>query len=148
MAVLPVPVRSLDIANELRPVLLHLNRQLRREVHTAGVLPGQVSLLGAIRDHPGIGVADLAAREGTSVPSVCSHIDRLEAAGLVTRLQDTTDRRRVGITATADGVRALRALRSKRTAWLASRLDGLQDSDRAAIAGALRPLAALLEHPR
>jgi len=33
------------LANRLRPVLLKLNRHLRREVHPLGVTGGQVALL-------------------------------------------------------------------------------------------------------
>jgi hypothetical protein len=32
------------VANRLRPVLLKLNRELRREIHSLGVTGGQVSL--------------------------------------------------------------------------------------------------------
>ena len=74
--------KPVDVANRLRPVLLHLSRHLRREVHASGVSPGQLSLLSAIEDKPGIGVAELAEREGTSMPSVSNHLDRLEASGL------------------------------------------------------------------
>ena len=102
--------RPVDVANQLRPVLLHLNRHLRREVHTSGVSAGQLSLLGLIAGNPGIGVADLAAREGTSMPSVCSHIDRLEASGLVTRRQAERDRRRVDLEVTPEGERVLKVV--------------------------------------
>ena len=85
------------VANRLRPVLLHLNRHLRQELHALGIGSSQVSLLAAIQANPGIGVGELATREGTSAPSVCNHIDRLEASGLVTRTrEDGGDRRRVG----------------------------------------------------
>ena len=133
-----------DLANRLRPVLLHLNRHLRREVHTSGVSPGQLSLLGLIDGNPGIGVAELAAREGTSMPSVCSHIDRLEASGLITRRQAERDRRRVDLEVTAEGQRVLKSIRSKRTAWLSARLSKLADTDLAAVAAAIAPLEALL----
>jgi len=39
----------------------------------------------------------------------------------------------------------LKSVREKRTAWLAERLDGLGDDDRAAIAAAVVSLALLLE---
>jgi DNA-binding MarR family transcriptional regulator len=133
-----------DLANRLRPVLLHLNRHLRREVHTSGVSPGQLSLLGLIDGNPGIGVAELATREGTSMPSVCSHIDRLEASGLITRRQAERDRRRVDLEVTAEGQRVLKSIRSKRTAWLSARLSKLADTDLAAVAAAIAPLEALL----
>ena len=133
-----------EVANRLRPVLLHLNRHLRREVHTSGVSAGQLSVLGGIRDNPGIGVQELAIREGTSMPSVSNHIDRLEASGLVTRRQAERDRRRVDLEVTPEGLRVLKVIRSKRTAWLSARLGALADVDLAAIAGAIGPLEALL----
>ncbi|GAC1578191.1 MAG: hypothetical protein NVS3B18_11920 [Candidatus Dormibacteria bacterium] len=146
-----VAMNDLDpvaVANGLRPVLLHINRHLRRELHSVGVSGSQVSLLAAIAGTPGIGIADLAAREGTSPPSVCNHIDRLEAAGLVTRTRgDVPDRRRVGLTCTAEGQRVLRTVRSRRTAWLASRLRGLPDDQLVALQAAIPALSALVDRP-
>lgn len=134
------------VANRLRPVLLHLNRHLRRELHALGVGSSQVSLLASIQATPGIGVGELAAREGTSAPSVSNHIDRLEAAGLVTRNRvDGGDRRRVGLAVTAEGARVLRAVRSRRTAWLASRLRELPDDQLLAVDAAIGGLRALVE---
>ena len=139
---------TLAIANRLRPVLVQLNRQLRRELHLLGVSAGQVSILGAIRQCPGIGIAELAAREGTSSPSISSHIDRLETAALVTRTKAAEgDRRRVGVRITPAGERVLRAVRSRRTAWLATRLEALDTGDRARIAAAVDSLAALVDLP-
>src|SRR3989442_4620586 len=71
------------LANRLRPVLLQLNRQLRREIHSLGVTGGQVSLLVQIKYHPGIGIRELAALERMSVPGMSKFISRLEEAGLV-----------------------------------------------------------------
>jgi DNA-binding MarR family transcriptional regulator len=137
---------AVALANELRPVLLHLGRHLRREVHTVGVSASQVSLLAAIHSTPGIGVGELAAREGTSAPSICTHIDKLEAAGLVARTRrGDGDRRRVGLTCTTEGTRVLRTVRSRRTAWLAARLRGLPDDQVRAIEGAMEGLRALVE---
>jgi DNA-binding MarR family transcriptional regulator len=134
------------VANRLRPVLIHLNRHLRRELHSLGISGSQVSLLAAIQGKPGIGVGDLAGREGTSAPSVSNHIDRLEAGGLVTRTRvDGGDRRRIGLTCTAEGARVLRAVRSRRTAWLAARLRDLPGDQLRAIDNALVGLAALVE---
>ena len=139
---------AVALANRLRPVLLHVNRHLRRELHALGVSSGQVSILSALRERPGIGVAELAAGEGTSVPSMSVHIDRLETGGLVTRRrEDAPDRRRVGLTLTPEGVRVLRTVRSRRTAWLAARLETLSAAERAVVAAAIEPLAALVNRP-
>jgi DNA-binding MarR family transcriptional regulator len=131
------------LANRLRPVLLKLNRQLRREIHSLGVTGGQVSLLAAIRNEPGIGVRELARLEGISAPGMSKYVARLEAAGLVARTQ-VPDRRRVGLAVTEEGHRVLRSVRSRRTAWLAARLRGLEPVEVAAIDAAIEPLGRLL----
>jgi DNA-binding MarR family transcriptional regulator len=118
---------------------------LRRELVPLGVTAGQAALLHAIRTTPGIGVADLAAREGTSVPVMSGYVSRLEAAGLVARTRSDDDRRRVGLAVTEAGSRILRSARSRRTAWLAARLERLSDAERATLEAALVPLERLLE---
>ncbi|MDQ2959884.1 MAG: MarR family transcriptional regulator [Candidatus Dormibacteraeota bacterium] len=142
----PLALDPVAVANALRPVLLHINRHLRREVHSLGISGSQVSLLGSIAGHPGIGVAELAGREGTSAPSICNHIDRLEAAGLVIRTKgDAPDRRRVGLSCTAEGQRVLRTVRSRRTAWLASRLRDLAADQLVALEAAIPALSTLVD---
>ena len=132
------------LANRLRPVLLHLNRQLRREIHSVGVTGGQVSLLVQIKYHPGIGIRELAALERISVPGMSKFISRLEEAGLVQRAPVEGDQRRVGLTLTPAGQKVLRSVKSKRTAWLASRLRDLDPDELEAIDAAIEPLAHLL----
>lgn len=132
------------LANELRPLILQLNRALRREVAPLGVTAGQVSLLAVISHNEGLSVGALAAREGMSKPAICGYLDRLEASGLIVRVRSQTDRRRVGLELTADGRKLLRAVRSRRTAWLADRMQRLNDVQAAAIQNALEPLALLL----
>jgi DNA-binding MarR family transcriptional regulator len=132
------------VANRLRPVLHKLNRHLRRETHSLGVTSGQVSLLAQIGRTPGIGVRELASLERMSSPGMSKYVARLERAGLVRRTE-TADRRRVGLELTDEGQRVLRSVRSRRTAWLASRLRGLDPDDLAAVEAAVDPLARLLE---
>jgi DNA-binding MarR family transcriptional regulator len=131
------------VANRLRPVLLKLNRDLRREIHSLGVTGGQVSLLALIRREPGIGVRELAARERMSAPGMSKYVARLEEARLVARTE-LADRRRVGIVLTPAGQRVLRSVRSRRTAWLAERLRDLSGEELAAIDAAVEPLARLI----
>ena len=133
-----------ELANRLRPVLLKLNRELRREIHSLGVTGGQVSLLVAIKYQPGIGVRELAGRERISVPAVSKFVARMEEAGLIRREPVGGDKRRVGLQLTENGHRVLRSVRSKRTAWLAARLRTLDADEVAAIDAAIAPLAELL----
>jgi DNA-binding MarR family transcriptional regulator len=143
-----MPARdSLDplaLANELRPVLLRVARELRRESHAFGVTASQVSLLAAIREHPGIGVRQLADSEGVSAPNISIHVRRLERAGLVTR-RAVPDGRRVGLHITPEGLRVIQSVRSRRTAWLASRLGKLDREELNALGAGVEPLKRLLE---
>jgi DNA-binding MarR family transcriptional regulator len=132
------------LANRLRPVLLQLNRQLRREIHSLGVTGGQVSLLVQIKYHPGIGIRELAALERMSVPGMSKFISRLEESGLVQRAPVEGDQRRVGLTLTGQGQKVLRSVKSKRTAWLAARLRELRPDELETIDAAIEPLAHLL----
>jgi DNA-binding MarR family transcriptional regulator len=134
-----------DVANHLRPVLLKINRELRRELHSIGVSAGQVSLLNEIARHPGIGVSELAERERMSAPGMSGHVERLVKAGLVERARDAGgDRRRVGLSVTREGHNVIRSVRSRRTAWLASRLRDLDADELEAIEAAIEPLSRLL----
>ena len=132
------------VADSLRPTLLRLARELRRE-KIAGVSPHQVALLVAIKYAPGITVGGLAAEERVSTAAMSKRVSRLERGGLVARTRSEADRRCIGLTLTEDGQRTLRRVRSRRTAWLASRLGTLTPAELAAVGAAVEPLARLLE---
>jgi DNA-binding MarR family transcriptional regulator len=133
------------VANRLRPVLLQLNRQLRRELAPLGITGGQAALLHAIRSNPGVGVRELAQREGISAAGMSTALTRLEAADLVRRTRGQVDRRRVGLELTEAGLRVLRSARSRRTAWLAARLTRLSADELAVIDAVIEPLSHLLD---
>ena len=136
-------VDTVVLADALRPALLQVGRELRREARALGVSPEQVSLLVAIKRAPGVGIRDLAAGERISPPAMTKHVDRLERDGLVARTPSDDDRRRVGISLTDEGQRLLRRVRSRRTVWLAQRLAGLTKEELAAIEAAVGPLRKL-----
>src|SRR5436189_1244712 len=130
---LAVTIDTTALANQLRPVLLKLNRELRREIHSLGVTGGQVGLLVQIKARPGIGMRELASVERMSVPGMSKFIARLEQAGLVQRAAVEGDQRRVGLSLTPAGDKALRSVKSRRTAWLSSRLRQLDPAEVEAI---------------
>lgn len=134
----------MEVASLIRPVLLRLSRELRREGQAFGVTPGQATLLAQVEKHGSVGLGELAAGEGVSPAAMSKHVDRLEAADLVTRSQGG-DRRRIDVELTPKGKRVLKRVRSHRTAWLAERLGRLDEEELAAVERAIGPLATLLE---
>jgi DNA-binding MarR family transcriptional regulator len=134
---------AMAVADRLRPTLLRLGRELRRE-RIGGFSPHQVSLLVAIKHTPGVTVGELATDERVSTAAMSKRVSRLERDGLVARTQSETDRRRIGLTLSEEGQRTLRRVRSRRTAWLAGRLETLSPDELAAVGAASEALARLV----
>ena len=135
----------LEIAAELRPAVLRLARNLRRETDALGVTSQQATLLALVEGRPGLSLRELAHAEGISAPSLSGHVDRLETAGLLRRVRSEDDRRRVGLELTPEGRTILRRIRARRTTWLADRLAELSDEDRERVEAALPALHRMLE---
>jgi DNA-binding MarR family transcriptional regulator len=132
------------VAADLRPVLLRLARELRKETEQLGITARQATLLWLVKRSPGLSLAELAAEEGISAPAMSGHVDRLERAGLLERIRSDDDRRRVGLRLTEKGSRLMRSVRARRTTWLADRLRALEASEIGAIEAALPALMRLL----
>src|SRR6476619_3247386 len=145
MPALATATDPITVANRLRPVLLKLNRHLRREIHSLGVTGGQASLLFTIQRQPGIGVRELAALERMSAPGMSKYVGRLEAAGLIVREPSDEDRRRIGLRVSPEGERVLRSVKSRRTAWLAARLKELSEAELATVNAAIESLQELID---
>src|SRR3954454_11093212 len=131
---------GLALANDLRPIVLRVARELRKETEQFGVTSRQATLLAVVKASPGLTLRGLAEVEAISAPALSEQIDRLERAGLLRRarpgggseragllrrLRSEVDRRRVGLELTPEGDRLLRSIRERRTAWLAERLSTL-----------------------
>jgi DNA-binding MarR family transcriptional regulator len=133
------------VAADLRPVLLRLARELRKETEQLGITARQATLLWLVKRSPGLSLAELAAEEGISAPALSGHVDRLERAGLLERVRSTDDRRRVGLRLTDEGERLMRRVRARRTTWLADRLTSIEPTDLDAIEAAVPALMRLVE---
>jgi DNA-binding MarR family transcriptional regulator len=139
-----VTLNAEGVAAKLRPVLLRLARELRKETEQLGVTARQATLLWLVKRRPGLSLAELAAEEGISPPALSGHVDRLERAGLIERIRSSDDRRRVGLRLTDEGVRLLRRVRARRTTWLADRLKSLEPGELEAIDAAVPALERLV----
>jgi DNA-binding MarR family transcriptional regulator len=131
------------LADELRPALHRLHRQLRRNSGdpSRNSSPLQNLLLTAISEQPGVGVGELARIEKLRGPTISGHIKAMVAAGLVARKPpDAADRRRVGLLVTAKGRASLEAARRRKRDWLASRLADLSPAARQSLRRAIAAL--------
>ena len=139
-----VTLNTEAVAADLRPVLLRLARELRKETEQLGITARQATLLWLVKRSPGLSLAELAAEEHISPPALSGHVDRLERAGLIERIRSSEDRRRVGLRLTEEGARLMRRVRARRTTWLADRLRTLEPTELEAIEAAIPALERLV----
>ncbi|MFZ1988842.1 MAG: MarR family transcriptional regulator [Alphaproteobacteria bacterium] len=139
-----VQSRVTSLAEELRPVLLRLARQLRRESRGTGLSPLDSQLIATIKHNKGIGVSELAELEQMTAPTMSAHVKRLEEAGLIARDASACgDKRRTSLAITREGEKALEAVRRRRNDWLAARLSELNEKELQSLLSAIAPLAHL-----
>ena len=74
-----------------------------------GITTAQLFVLKHVAEHPGGSLGDVAARTLTTQSTASEVVARLVARGLVSRGPAPNDRRRAALSATADGLRILRA---------------------------------------
>src|SRR3954469_9617846 len=135
-----------DLASRLRFTVMRLARRLRQTGDTDATL-SQLSALSSI-DHRGpLTLGELAAVERVAPPSMTRIVSLLEERGLVTRVVDPADRRVARVSTTADGRPLLEGSRSKKTAYLAARIEKLSDEDRALLQRALPVIERLVGDP-
>ena len=135
---------SFELANKLRPTVTRLARRLRQQDHT-GLGPTMTAALSSINKQGGLTHGELAAIEQVSPPTITAIVGKMETLGLVTRETDPADRRVTRIRITASGVDQLDEVRSRRTSWLASRMNSLSDDERRRLADAIDVLAKLVD---
>jgi DNA-binding MarR family transcriptional regulator len=135
-------VRSSDevdrIAGDLRAGLGPLVRGLRAS-GTAGELTMSQSSVLSVLDRDGPCTASrLAAAEGITPQSMCVIVAALLERGLVSRRPDPSDGRQMTVSATPEGIEALRGLRRERSQRLARAIsEGLSAAERAQLAAAI-----------
>jgi DNA-binding MarR family transcriptional regulator len=119
-------------------------RRLRQESDSA-LSPTQTAALATIERRGPLTPSELASIERVQRPTISRVAARLVEAGLVERLPDELDRRGARLRVTDEGRRRLREVRSRKTAYLAERIEQLGPEDRDLLMRASHLLEHLLE---
>jgi len=135
---------ALDTAARVRLVVARLQRRIRNQ-EMGGLSLTEVSCLSVIARRGPVAINEIASSEHLSFPAATKTIARLEAAKIVKRLADPTDRRVSLITITPTGDRVLEEIRQRRNAFLQERLAGLTRSELDALEAALPLLERMAE---
>ncbi|MET4583251.1 DNA-binding MarR family transcriptional regulator [Conyzicola nivalis] len=133
-----------ELGHQLRHTILRLARRVRAERADNAMSDGKLSVLFMLANEGAQTLGSLSEHERVTPPSMNRTINALVEAGLVTRVADATDGRKVAIDVTDAGRRLVKETRRRRDAWFASRLNTLSADERATLDAAetiLRRLA-------
>lgn len=135
---------AVEVADRLHSAAIHLLRRVRREDTASGLPAPQLSALSVIVFRGPLPLGALAEAEQVRPPTMTRVVAALEAAGLVKREIDASDRRSVRVRATARGEKMLKDGRRRRVRALARELAELPAGERARLAGALDVLEKIV----
>jgi DNA-binding MarR family transcriptional regulator len=121
------------VAERLNAAAIHVLRSLRGADARAPIGPAALSALSVLVFAGPRTVGELARAEEVRSPTMSGVLKGLEAEGLVRRERVADDARRSVVHATARGRRLMERARRARIAALATRLEGLEPDERAAL---------------
>jgi DNA-binding MarR family transcriptional regulator len=147
VTVLGTDVDRAQLAGRLRLVVTRLNRRLRQQGET-GLGASTYSALATISRKGPLSLGELATLEGVKPPSITTTVASLEGQGLVTRVADPDDRRVTRVTVTPRGRLRLLRSRTRKTAYLAARLEALDERQLQVLEEAASILERALEEDR
>ena len=107
--------------------------------------PSLTAALSTVERHGPLTPSELAAKERIQRPTATRVLARLEEEGLIERTADVYDRRSSLVAVTKKGSELLQELRTRKTAFLAARLDDLEPEERATLERAADILERVLE---
>jgi DNA-binding MarR family transcriptional regulator len=144
----PVPTEvDHDLVESLRLAVGRLARRLRQQAE-AEITASQLSALASIGRLGPITLGNLASVERLRPPTVTRIVANLEESGLVARHADASDRRVSRVEVTRSGRELLEVTRTRKDAYLATRLATLGKADLDVLREATAVLERLLQEER
>jgi len=116
------------LPSQLRLAVMRLARRLRQE-SVGDITPSQLSALSVVDREGPLSLGELADIERVAPPSMTRIAARLEEEGWVVRTVGATDRRIARVRISESGRALLRETRTRRDAYLATRLRSLRVED-------------------
>jgi len=136
-------IPTADLAGHLRLTIVRAARRLRQEAGS-DLSPSLTAALSTVERHGPMTPSELAARERIQRPTATRVIARLAEEGLVQRTPDPHDGRSSLVAATPAARDLLAELRTRKTAFLAERLERLDPEERAVLDRAADILEGML----
>lgn len=129
----------------LRRILRATEFNARNLARASGLTPSQALALQFIRNRDEATPSEIAAHASLKQATITALLDRLEERKLIRRRRDARDGRRMLVSLTAMGRRALDAAPDPLQQTFENRFADLRDFEQASIVAALERVAALLD---
>ena len=124
---------------EVTPIIMgRISSEMRRRTLSGLTVP-QFRTLNYLKVHPKASLSDVAAHLGLTLPSMSKLVQNLVTQKVITR-RGATDRRRVCLSLTQQGITALAAARLETQQQLAENLGSLKQKEIATVSTALNIL--------
>ena len=132
-----------ELASRLRLAVARIARDGLGQKRVDGMTPSRITALAVLAAEGPLRMGELAARLGTSAPTVSRLVECLAARGFLDRGTDEADHRATRVRLSPAGVAGLAAVHEHGDELLATRIAALTDDERAVLAAALAVLERL-----
>jgi DNA-binding MarR family transcriptional regulator len=129
----------------MRRVIRAIDLHSRSLVQSHGLTGPQSLILRAVINAGGLTPGELARQLSLSQATVTDIVKRLEARGLLTRTRDLADRRRVIVTATAQGRELQASAPPLLQETFVRRFEGLRDWEQNLLVASMQRIAELMD---
>jgi DNA-binding MarR family transcriptional regulator len=133
-----------ELVGAVRNTITRLARQLRQQSDES-ITPTQSAALATIKRNGPLTIGALAEHERVAPPTISRVVDKLVDLGLVERHATPRDRRVTIIAISPAGLALMANAKQARNAWLAERLAGFSDAERAHLRDSIELLGRLTE---
>jgi DNA-binding MarR family transcriptional regulator len=137
--------QAIELAADLRNVVVRLAYSLRSVAAREGVTPTRLTAMGILARYGPMRPGDLAARLNITAASMSRLTEALEQGRWVERAPDPDDRRACRLSLSGHGRSALERLRRENAEELAAYIGDLSEADRRVLGSALPVLARLTD---
>ncbi|HOP19907.1 MAG TPA: MarR family transcriptional regulator [Parvularculaceae bacterium] len=137
--------RSESALIALRRILRATEFNARNLARVSGLTPSQVLALQFLKESGGATPSELASHASLKQATITALLDRLEEKKLIKRQKDAEDGRRIFVTLTSAGARALEASPDPLQQSFQERFERLENWEQASIIASLERVASLLK---
>jgi DNA-binding MarR family transcriptional regulator len=124
---------------------IYTQRIMNDSAGVADLKQSQVKAIYAFRDQDSFSMKELADRAGVKLPNMTMMVDEMERSGMIMRVRDKDDRRKVMVGLTAKGRKVRNGFLEKRQTFAKEMFVKLQKEDKEELLSSLASVCRILD---